>query len=154
MIPTFHIVLHCLLLLLHFPTSPRRLRQNRRLTQPTPRTPSHRLISVKPLLRIILILEFQQPRNSSSIIPIQTLCRVVKPMPVVIYVTNDHYYREGLMRLVDDDTYHDLGAALIHVEISNLNANDSTARVSAAVAIQGFTITTGLAEAEMIMRLR
>jgi hypothetical protein len=63
------------------------------------------------------------------------------------YVTNDHLYREGVMKLVEDIAYGTLApwTDLIHVEISDLRAKDETAEINAAVAIKGLHNNNGLA---------
>jgi len=62
------------------------------------------------------------------------------------YITNDHLYREGLMKMVEDIAY---GTAapwtdLVHVEISDLRADIDTAGINVNVAIKGLHNNNGL----------
>jgi hypothetical protein len=72
-----------------------------------------------------------------------------------IYVTNDHYYRDGLMRLVEDVAYGSVGPQtdLIHLHISDPlspplpkknGVVDDTAGVIGTVANQGIHNNNGL----------
>lgn len=62
------------------------------------------------------------------------------------YVTNDHYYREGYMRVVEDiGCQHIAGwTDLIHIHVTNLTAQTDMANVVATVAIEGLHTNNGL----------
>jgi hypothetical protein len=63
------------------------------------------------------------------------------------YVTNDHLYREGVMKLVEDIAYGTVApwTDLVHIEVSDLGATDDTAGINASVAIKGLHNNNGLA---------
>lgn len=70
-----------------------------------------------------------------------------------IYVTNDHYYREGLMKLVEDVAYGTIApwTDLIHLHISDpispnngAMAADDTTGVTGTVAVKGIHSNNGL----------
>ncbi|KAI9842531.1 MAG: hypothetical protein M1838_003088 [Thelocarpon superellum] len=63
-----------------------------------------------------------------------------------LYVTNDHYYREGLMRLVEDLGYQTVApwTDLIHLHLTDLHATNDTAGVRATVANHGIHNNNGL----------
>jgi hypothetical protein len=62
------------------------------------------------------------------------------------YVTNDHFYREGAMKLFEDIAYGTLApwTDLVHVEITDLHSKDDAAGVKATVAIKGLHNNNGL----------
>lgn len=55
------------------------------------------------------------------------------------YVTNDHFYREGVMKLFEDIAYGTLApwTDLVYLEITDLHSKDDSAGVNATVAIKG-----------------
>ena len=64
--------------------------------------------------------------------------------PHAIYVTNDHYYRQGFLRLVEDVMTTSYWADVIHLEISDLNAKDAAEGIKATVATQPMQNPNGL----------
>jgi hypothetical protein len=61
--------------------------------------------------------------------------------PVSFYVTNDHFYREGLMRHVEDLWSSAKWSSVIHVQIADLSKEAS---VEASVALTGLWNNNGL----------
>jgi hypothetical protein len=63
------------------------------------------------------------------------------------YVTNEHYYREGHMRLFEDIAYQHLApwTDLVHIEVSDLHTKNDSESVNATVAIKGLHSNNGLA---------
>jgi hypothetical protein len=64
--------------------------------------------------------------------------------PEEFYVTNDHYYRDGLLRLVEDVWPFAKWSNIISVRISDLEAQDATAGLDASVAHSGLWNNNGL----------
>lgn len=56
--------------------------------------------------------------------------------PSSFYVTNDHYYREGLLRSIEDVAWEHLSAwsDIVHISVDSLSTGDPDAGVSATVA--------------------
>ena len=54
--------------------------------------------------------------------------------PYTIYFTNDHYYREGHLRDIEDVMTTSRWSDLIHLEISDLSAKDASQGIKATVA--------------------
>ncbi|KAH7240812.1 uncharacterized protein BKA55DRAFT_575806 [Fusarium redolens] len=75
---------------------------------------------------------------------IQTPNDIVALSPTRFYVTNDHYYREGLMRQVEDMYYGAKWSNTIYVEVTDINSKDSTAGIKASVALTGLHNNNGL----------
>lgn len=75
---------------------------------------------------------------------IQTPNDIVALSPTSFYVTNDHHYREGLMRQVEDMYYGAKWSNTIYVEITDTDSKDSTAGFSASVALTGLHNNNGL----------
>lgn len=61
-----------------------------------------------------------------------------------IYFTNDHYYREGHLRAVEDVMTTSRWSDVIHLEISDLNAKDAAAGIKAIVAKNAMHNPNGL----------
>jgi hypothetical protein len=61
-----------------------------------------------------------------------------------LYVTNDHFYRGGTMRAVEDVWYYARWSDTIHVQIDDLRATDPTAGFAATVALTGLHNNNGL----------
>ena len=63
-----------------------------------------------------------------------------------IYVTNDHFYREGFMKLFEDIGYQSFApwTDLVHFDISDVKAKDDTAGITGTVAIKGIHNNNGL----------
>jgi hypothetical protein len=63
-----------------------------------------------------------------------------------LYVTNDHYYREGFMRHLEDFYFGAKWTNVIHVKISDLSPpiNDPSASIDASVALSGLHNNNGL----------
>ncbi|CAG8161311.1 unnamed protein product [Penicillium olsonii] len=61
--------------------------------------------------------------------------------PVSFYVTNDHFYREGVMRMVEDFWSSAKWSSIIHVQIDSLSKDSN---VEASVALQGLWNNNGL----------
>lgn len=64
--------------------------------------------------------------------------------PRSFYVTNDHYYREGLLRQVEDIVTEAKWSTTIHVQISDLQAKESDAGLTASVALTGIQTNNGI----------
>ncbi|KAK4869767.1 hypothetical protein LT330_005491 [Penicillium expansum] len=62
--------------------------------------------------------------------------------PVSFYVTNDHFYREGPMRLIEDSWRDAKWSNIIHVQIADLASKD--APIEASVALTGLRNNNGL----------
>lgn len=60
------------------------------------------------------------------------------------YVTNDHFYRGGQMRAVEDVWYYARWSDTIHVQIDDLRSTDPTAGFTATVALTGLHNNNGL----------
>lgn len=61
-----------------------------------------------------------------------------------IYFTNDHYYREGHLRAVEDIMTTSRWSEVIHLEISDLNAKDAAEGIKAIVATDAMHNPNGL----------
>lgn len=64
--------------------------------------------------------------------------------PSSFYVTNDHGYREGLQRLVEDVVPAAKWSSLIHVQLETLQGQDAEAGIDATVALTGLYNNNGL----------
>ncbi|KAL4783931.1 hypothetical protein BJX76DRAFT_237297 [Aspergillus varians] len=64
--------------------------------------------------------------------------------PYSFYVTNDHYYRDGLMRFIEDVVPGTKWTNVIHVQLDRLTADDETAGVNATVALPRIWAANGL----------
>ncbi|KAJ5219824.1 hypothetical protein N7468_009028 [Penicillium chermesinum] len=64
--------------------------------------------------------------------------------PSEFYVTNDHFYREGLMRMLEDTVYMAKWSNIIHVQITDSKAKDATAGLEVSVAHAGLHNNNGL----------
>ncbi|EKV16753.1 Serum paraoxonase/arylesterase family protein [Penicillium digitatum] len=62
--------------------------------------------------------------------------------PISFYVTNDHFYREGPMRLIEDFWRSAKWSNIIHVQIADLASKD--APIEASVALTGLWNNNGL----------
>jgi hypothetical protein len=74
---------------------------------------------------------------------IETPNDVYADSPNSVYITNDHFYRAGLMRLVEDLWPSAKWSTIIHVQLTDLNAKDS-AGLEASVAHSGLWNNNGL----------
>lgn len=72
---------------------------------------------------------------------------VLAVSPTSFYVTNDHYYREGMLRMLEDVYFSAKWSNTIHVEISHITPEngDAKAGVTARVALTGLHNNNGLA---------
>ncbi|KAJ4140633.1 hypothetical protein NW765_015910 [Fusarium oxysporum] len=75
---------------------------------------------------------------------IQTPNDIVALSPTSFYVTNDHHYREGLMRQVEDMYYGAKWSNTIYVEITDTTSKESTSGFNASVALTGLHNNNGL----------
>lgn len=64
--------------------------------------------------------------------------------PHAIYFTNDHYYRDGHLRTVEDVMTMARWSDVIHLKISDLNAKDSSHGINATVAKDAMHNPNGL----------
>lgn len=65
--------------------------------------------------------------------------------PFSFYVTNDHFYREGILRTVEDAVSAAKWSNIIHVQIEELeSASDPESGLHATVALQGLQTPNGL----------
>ncbi|CAG7915670.1 unnamed protein product [Penicillium olsonii] len=72
---------------------------------------------------------------------VETPNDVYAESPVSFYVTNDHFYREGVMRMVEDFWPSAKWSSIIHVQIDSLSKDSN---VEASVALQGLWNNNGL----------
>lgn len=75
---------------------------------------------------------------------IRTPNDVVADSPYSLYVTNDHFYREGTLRLIEDLWPSAKWSNIIHVQIDELKSTDALAGVQASVAHTGLWNNNGL----------
>ncbi|KAF4122885.1 Serum paraoxonase arylesterase family protein [Geosmithia morbida] len=75
---------------------------------------------------------------------IQTPNDIFALSPHSIYVTNDHYHREGLRRKVEDLYAGNKWSNTVHVHIDELSKVDPTLGLNASVAITGLHNNNGL----------
>ncbi|KAM0321953.1 hypothetical protein ACHAPQ_009206 [Fusarium lateritium] len=75
---------------------------------------------------------------------IQTPNDIAAVSPTSFYVTNDHYYREGFLRQIEDVYYGGKWTNTIFVQIKDMKAKDSTAGIEASVALAGLHNNNGL----------
>ncbi|KAJ5335401.1 hypothetical protein N7452_007804 [Penicillium brevicompactum] len=89
------------------------------------------------------VLESQTVQHVRSIHHplIETPNDIYAESPVSFYVTNDHFYRDGLMRLVEDVWPSAKWSSIIHVQLENPNKEAS---VDASVALTGLWNNNGL----------
>lgn len=64
--------------------------------------------------------------------------------PRSFYVTNDHYYREGLLRRVEDVVTEAKWSNVVHVQISDLKSTESDAGITATVALKAVQTNNGI----------
>lgn len=89
------------------------------------------------------VLESQTVQHVRSIHHslIETPNDIYAESPVSFYVTNDHFYRDGLMRLVEDVWPSAKWSSIIHVQ---LESPSKEASVDASVALTGLWNNNGL----------
>lgn len=75
---------------------------------------------------------------------IQTPNDVYAVSPRSFFVTNDHFYRDGIGRFVEDILPLAKWSTVIHVHIDDLQAADSTLGIEASVALSGLWANNGL----------
>lgn len=75
---------------------------------------------------------------------IQTPNDIVARSLDTFYVTNDHYYREGVMRQIEDVYYAAKWSTTIFVQIKDMASKDSEAGIEASVALTGLHNNNGL----------
>ncbi|KAJ5632985.1 hypothetical protein N7490_009324 [Penicillium lividum] len=64
--------------------------------------------------------------------------------PDSFYVTNDHFYRDGTMRLMEDLYTRAKWSTIIHVQLATLKTKDATVGIEASVAHSGLWNNNGL----------
>ncbi|KAF4999911.1 hypothetical protein FGRMN_2149 [Fusarium graminum] len=64
--------------------------------------------------------------------------------PTGFYVTNDHHYREGFLRQIEDMYYGAKWSTTILVQIKDMQAESSAAGIEASVALTGLHNNNGL----------
>ncbi|KAJ5639813.1 uncharacterized protein N7484_007675 [Penicillium longicatenatum] len=64
--------------------------------------------------------------------------------PDSFYVTNDHFYRDGTMRLIEDVYPRAKWSSIIHVQLTDLATSDATAGIEASIAHTGLWNNNGL----------
>lgn len=72
---------------------------------------------------------------------VETPNDVYAESPVSFYVTNDHFYRDGVMRMVEDLWPSAKWSNIIHVQVDNLSKEGN---VNASVALTGLWNNNGL----------
>lgn len=75
---------------------------------------------------------------------IQTPNDIYAVSPLSFYVTNDHFYRDGLGRFVEDILPIAKWSTIIHVQIHDLKAGGSTVGIDASVALAELWANNGL----------
>ncbi|RGP64329.1 serum paraoxonase arylesterase 2 [Fusarium longipes] len=75
---------------------------------------------------------------------IQTPNDIVARSPNSFYVTNDHYYREGVLRQIEDVYYGAKWSTTIFVQITDATSRNATAGIEASVALTGLHNNNGL----------
>ncbi|KAJ5152892.1 uncharacterized protein N7482_009370 [Penicillium canariense] len=78
---------------------------------------------------------------------IQTPNDITADSPSSFYVTNDHYYRAGLLRLIEDLWPFAKWSNIIHVQLHELQAEHATSALTASVAHAGLWNNNGLGHA-------
>lgn len=96
------------------------------------------------LFRHVLESETVQHVRSIRTPLIQTPNDIYADSPYSIYVTNDHFYRDGLLRLFEDIYPGAKWSTIIHVQITDLKAKDAEAGLDASVAHSGLWNNNGL----------
>jgi hypothetical protein len=95
---------------------------------------------------------FHHVLGSSSVKHVRTIRHPIITMPNDIcaqspnsfFVTNDHYYRDGLIRDVEDVLAAAKWTTTIHVGITDLKANSADAGINTTVALKGIHNNNGL----------
>ena len=89
------------------------------------------------------VLESQTIQHVRSIYHplVETPNDIYADSPVSFYVTNDHFYREGVMRHIEDVWPSAKWSSIIHVQITDLSKEAS---VEASVALTGLWNNNGL----------
>lgn len=64
--------------------------------------------------------------------------------PFSFYVTNDHYYRGGVKRHVEDAIPAAKWSSIVHVQVENLESMDGQSGIDATVALTGLHNNNGL----------
>lgn len=75
---------------------------------------------------------------------VETPNDVYADSPYSIYVTNDHFYRDGPLRLVEDLWPSAKWTSVIHIQLADLKATDAEAGIDASVAHTGLWNNNGL----------
>lgn len=90
------------------------------------------------------VLQSQSVRHVRSIYHplIKTPNDILAASPVSFYVTNDHFYRDGAMRHIEDVWRSAKWSDIIHVQITDLASKD--APIEASVALTGLQNNNGL----------
>lgn len=96
------------------------------------------------LFHHVLQSEFVQHVRSIRHPLVETPNDVYADSPYTIYVTNDHFYRDGALRLVEDLWPSAKWSSVIHVQLADLKATDAEAGVDASVAHTGLWNNNGL----------
>ncbi|KAF9887150.1 hypothetical protein FE257_010525 [Aspergillus nanangensis] len=68
--------------------------------------------------------------------------------PSSFYVTNDHFYREGLMRSVEDLIPAAKWSSVIHIQLDSLQSTDPAAGLHGQVALTGLHNNNGMAHGQ------
>lgn len=76
---------------------------------------------------------------------IKTPNDLVATSPTSFFVTDDHYYPEGLLRDLEDMYHGAKWSKMLHVEIGNLNGADAEEAITVSVALTGLHNNNGLA---------
>lgn len=64
--------------------------------------------------------------------------------PKSFYVTNDHYYRGGVSRLLEDVVSAAKWSTLVHVQLHELSSDDPESGITASVALSGIHNSNGM----------
>lgn len=64
--------------------------------------------------------------------------------PTSIYVTNDHYHRDNLARILEDAWFGARWTDLVHIQLESLSAADSSSGVTASIALDKIHNNNGL----------
>lgn len=75
---------------------------------------------------------------------IRTPNDILAQSPTSFYVTNDHFYRNGLMRLVEDIVPDAKWSSTVHVRVDSFQSADGQSGIDATTALTGLHNNNGL----------
>lgn len=81
---------------------------------------------------------------------IKTPNDIIAISPTAFYITNDHFYRDGILRQIEDAIPAAGWSDTIYVQLSTMDTNNSEDGVSASIAFTGLHNNNGLAHGPRI----